>query len=81
MVWDCGYLKIGCIGEFFGYAILFTLRTNARNEEPYIMISMDDVALNGFRHLYLRLGNDGKIIFGIRNKRGEWIGGRGGALS
>lgn len=52
-------------------ANVFALLANARNEEPYIMISMDDVASDGFRHLILLLRGDGTIGFEIRNKKGR----------
>lgn len=81
MVWDRGYLKISRKREFLLCANLFVLPANARNREPYIMSSMDEVAFNGFGHLYFLSAGKGNIVFQIRNKMRPWIGGRGGALS
>lgn len=35
------------------------------------MISMDDVALDGFRHLYLLLSGEGNVDIEIRNNLGR----------
>lgn len=52
-------------------ANVFALPANARNEEPYIMISMDDVASDGFRHPISLLRGDGNIGIEIRNEKGR----------
>lgn len=54
-------------------ATLFDVLANARNRHSYIiMISFDDVALNGFFHFFLFLpGGTGHIIIEIRNNKEE----------
>ena len=53
--------------EIFLCACLFALPDDARYEEPYIMISTDDVALDGFCHLYFLLSDESNVDIEIRN--------------
>ena len=74
MIWDCGYLKIKEMLVICLCAFLFALPDDARYEEPYIMITMDGVALDGFCHLHFLLSGEGNVGIEIRNnlRRTDW---------
>lgn len=65
-IMGCYYYYIFLMATFFG------VLANVRNRQSYIiMISFDDVALNGFFHFFLFLpGGTGHIIE-IRNNKEE----------